>query len=154
MSHVRERQHRRSFRQALLRAAVTFWVLFSLCGCTLAATRTLEISYDMLTPPPPPPTLSELNERLRLPHSSSSFSPFLRDGDGTSLCSVDHGCPLSSMAWASGTFTMSDVLTPASFLIASNLTLKLSLCCGYKYNGTLLRDEALYDVFLQVLLQA
>ncbi|RNF19479.1 hypothetical protein TcG_04337 [Trypanosoma cruzi] len=154
MSHVRERQHRRSFRQALLRAAVTFWVLFSLCGRTLAATRTLEISYDMLTPPPLPPTLSELNERLRLPHSSSPSSPFLRDGDGTSLCSVDHGCPLSSMAWASGTFTMSDVLTPASFLIASNLTLKLSLCCGYKYNGTLLRDEALYDVFLQVLLRA
>ncbi|KAG5481508.1 hypothetical protein LSCM1_05526 [Leishmania martiniquensis] len=72
----------------------------------------------------------------------------------TSMCAADFTCPRSSVAWASGSFTVSELLTPHSLAVPVGLTLKLSLCCQYRFDGTLLRSTELYDVFLEELLRA
>ncbi|KAG5508178.1 hypothetical protein JKF63_05433 [Porcisia hertigi] len=72
----------------------------------------------------------------------------------TSTCSVGFACPRSSLAWASGSFTFPELLTPYTLSLPVGLTLKISLCCQYRFDGTLLRDVELYNVFLQELLQA
>ncbi|AAZ12728.1 hypothetical protein, conserved [Trypanosoma brucei brucei TREU927] len=95
-----------------------------------------------------PHNLSELNEQL------FKSSEFLVPNVSSSPCSVHHGCPHASMVWATGTFTAPDVLTPASFLVSANLTLQLNLCCGYKFNGRLLREQSRYDTFLYDLLRS
>ncbi|GET87604.1 hypothetical protein, conserved [Leishmania tarentolae] len=71
-----------------------------------------------------------------------------------STCATDFTCPRSSMAWASGSFTVDELLTPHSLSLPVGLTLKLSLCCQYRFDGTLLRSAELYDMFLQELLRA
>ncbi|KPI85999.1 hypothetical protein ABL78_4932 [Leptomonas seymouri] len=71
-----------------------------------------------------------------------------------SMCSADFTCPQSSMVWASGSFTGTGVLTPHSLTLPVGLQLRFSLCCQYKFDGTLLRSHELYDAFLQELLQA
>lgn len=76
----------------------------------------------------------------------------------TSQCSATLGCPRSSMAWASGTFTQDGILTPQALALNTQLTLHISLCCGYQFHGGMLLDtpegEALYDAFLETLLHA
>ncbi|KAI5687220.1 hypothetical protein MNV84_02369 [Leishmania braziliensis] len=72
----------------------------------------------------------------------------------TSMCAADFTCPRSSVAWASGSFTTDELLTPHTLALPVGLTLKLSLCCQYKFDGTLLRSTALYDAFLEELLRA
>ncbi|CAJ1987832.1 hypothetical protein conserved [Leishmania donovani] len=71
-----------------------------------------------------------------------------------SMCATDFTCPRSSVAWASGSFTAGELLTPHSLSLPVGLTLKLSLCCQYRFDGTLLRSAELYDIFLQELLRA
>ena len=73
---------------------------------------------------------------------------------GASMCAADFTCPRSSVAWASGSFTGAGLLTPHSLTLPVALQLKLSLCCQYRFDGTLLRSLELYDAFLQELLQA
>ncbi|KAK7195086.1 hypothetical protein NESM_000431700 [Novymonas esmeraldas] len=75
-------------------------------------------------------------------------------GGTVSMCAVDYTCPRSSAAWASGSFTTSELLTPHSLSLPVGLRLQLSLCCQYRFDGTLLRSAALYDIFLRELLQA
>ncbi|CBZ25403.1 conserved hypothetical protein [Leishmania mexicana MHOM/GT/2001/U1103] len=70
------------------------------------------------------------------------------------MCATDFTCPRSSVAWASGSFTAGELLTPHSLSLPVALTLKLSLCCQYRFDGTLLRSAELYDIFLQELLRA
>ncbi|CAG9572272.1 conserved hypothetical protein [Leishmania major strain Friedlin] len=70
------------------------------------------------------------------------------------MCATDFTCPRSSVAWASGSFTVGELLTPHSLSLPVGLTLKLSLCCQYRFDGTLLRSAELYDIFLQELLRA
>jgi hypothetical protein len=72
----------------------------------------------------------------------------------SSMCAADFTCPRSSVAWASGSFTASELLTPHSLALPVRLQLRLSLCCQYRFDGTLLRSRELYDVFLAELLQA
>ncbi|KAG5503786.1 hypothetical protein JIQ42_07303 [Leishmania sp. Namibia] len=71
-----------------------------------------------------------------------------------SMCAADFTCPRSSVAWASGSFTVGELLTPHSLAMPVGLTLKLSLCCQYKFDGTLLRSAEMYDIFLEELLRA
>jgi len=74
--------------------------------------------------------------------------------DGVFECSLTEGCPVSSMAWASGLFTEPGILTPSVFSVNTTLTLRLSLCCGYLFNGTMLRNAKLYQRFIRELLAA
>ncbi|CUG14104.1 membrane-associated protein, putative [Bodo saltans] len=75
-----------------------------------------------------------------------------------SQCSITTGCPRSSMAWASGSFTEDGVLTPQALALDTQLTLQISLCCGYLFHGGMLENSAngeeMYDVFLETLLHA
>ncbi|KPA76136.1 putative mitochondrial hypothetical protein [Leptomonas pyrrhocoris] len=71
-----------------------------------------------------------------------------------SMCAADFTCPRSSVAWASGSFAATGLLTPHSLTLPIGLELRLSLCCQYRFDGSLLRSRELYDVFLKELLQA